>query len=61
MVDEELRRKMGRALEEGKKDEALELSQKLDLQIIEDQKSQLKTNQIIKSNGGLSSENRSDK
>lgn len=38
MINEELRREMEKAYEEGRNDEALELSQKLDLQIAEHQK-----------------------
>lgn len=38
MIDEGLRREMEKAYEEGRSDEALELSRKLDLQIVEYQK-----------------------
>lgn len=39
MIDEELRREMEIAFEEGKNEEALELSRKLDIQIVEHHRS----------------------
>ena len=42
MIDEVLRQKMGQALEEGRYDEALELSVSLDEQILQAQRANLK-------------------
>jgi len=48
MIDEDLRREMEKAYEEGRNDEALELSQKLDFQIVEHQKNNKLSHKTIK-------------